>query len=250
MKKYLSMLVLFLFLSLQVYADLLTTLGGVNTLLYGVAAGIAALMITMHLVRWKTAENSNEREEAKKGIIHVILALILIMIAGTLVGILFVKPPDVEAPLIIASSTTRLTTTTTGAASTTTEATSTTTTTTYIPPEKLLTAKNLVDCVRAKNGKLQTVVPVSGCAHCRHIKCMVFGKETQAPVGPGLVQYFRLPRIETSVGPYWIKADGTREPGCKTMPQINDYYGCDLVPVPGHTYYQCREYDRMIQFDC
>jgi hypothetical protein len=50
-------------------------------------------MISLHAVKWKTAENPREREEAKKGIIGVILALLLIMIAATLVSLLFSKPP-------------------------------------------------------------------------------------------------------------------------------------------------------------
>jgi hypothetical protein len=241
MKRYISMLVLFLFLSLQVYAEILTTLGGVNTLLYGVATGIAALMITMHLVRWKTAENSNEREEAKKGIIHVILALILIMIAGTLVVVLFVKPPEVEAPLLIASSTTQLTTT---------QAATSTTTTTTIPPEKLLTAENLVTCINSKNGRLDSIVPVSGCPQCRLIKCKVFGKEIDPPVGPGLPQYNRMNKRQVTVGPLFIRADGQRIAGCHTMPQINDFFGCDLIPVPEHVYKECREDPGPIVMDC
>ena len=83
-----------LILSLPVFADIIDTIGGVNTVLYGIAAGIAALMVTIHAIKWKTAENPAEREEAKKGIISVILALMLIMIAATLVGVLFAKPPD------------------------------------------------------------------------------------------------------------------------------------------------------------
>ncbi len=84
---------LILLLSLPAFADIIDTIGGVNTVLYGIAAGIAALMITLHAIRWKTAENPSEREEAKKGIISVILAIVLIMIAATLVSLLFSKPP-------------------------------------------------------------------------------------------------------------------------------------------------------------
>jgi heme O synthase-like polyprenyltransferase len=94
MKKAVNILILFFFLSQQAYAGILETIGGINTLLYGIAAGIAALMITMHAVKWKTADNPNDREEAKRGIINVILALILIMIAATIVRLLFIKPPE------------------------------------------------------------------------------------------------------------------------------------------------------------
>ena len=74
------------------WASFEETVGGVNNLLYGVAAGIAALLITLHIVRWKTAENTADRNEAKKGIINVIIGLIVIMIAATLVTMLFSKP--------------------------------------------------------------------------------------------------------------------------------------------------------------
>jgi hypothetical protein len=245
MKKPVKLLILFFLLSQQAHADILATIGGVNTLLYGVAAGIAALMIAMHAVKWKTAENPSDREAAKKGLINVILALVLIMIAAALVGVAFVKPPAPEAPpTTTLKNATHLTTTTTKTTTTTT------TTTTTIPPEKLLTAKNLVDCINAKNGRLDSIVPVSGCPQCRLIKCKVFGKEIDPPVGPGLPQYFNMTRRAVTVGPYFIRADGQRITGCHTMPQINDFFGCDLVPVPEHVYKECREDPGPIAMDC
>lgn len=92
MKRYLIITLLF-YLSMQTYAEIFDTIGGVNNILYGIAAGIATLMITMHAVKWKTADNPNDREEAKKGIMSVILAIILIIVAATLVTLLFRKPP-------------------------------------------------------------------------------------------------------------------------------------------------------------
>jgi uncharacterized membrane protein YidH (DUF202 family) len=68
------------------------TVGGVNNVLYGIAAGIAALLIAIHAVRWKTAESPNDREEAKKGIFNVILGIVVIIVAATLVALLFRKP--------------------------------------------------------------------------------------------------------------------------------------------------------------
>jgi type IV secretory pathway VirB2 component (pilin) len=73
------------------------TVGGVNNVLYGVAAGIALLLITLHAVKWKTAENPTDREEAKKGMINVVIGLIVIMIAATLVTMLFSKPDNSSA---------------------------------------------------------------------------------------------------------------------------------------------------------
>lgn len=68
------------------------TVGGVNNLLYTVAAGIAMLLIMLHIVSWKIAQTPADREEAKKGIINVIIGLIVIIIAATLVTLLFSKP--------------------------------------------------------------------------------------------------------------------------------------------------------------
>ncbi len=235
-----------LLLSLPVSADIIETIGGMNTVIYGIAAGIAALMITLHAVKWKTAENPGDREDAKRGIINVILGLVLIMIAASLVSVVFVKPPEPDVPPTT-------TTTTEPAQSTTTTirvTTTTTTTTTTIPPEKLLTAKNLVDCINSKGGKLQSIVPVSGCPKCRLIKCKVFGKETDPPVGPGLVQYHRLDIVEANIGPYFILANGTRMVGCHTMPEINNFFACGLIPLPGHKYYECKEDPGIIKMDC
>lgn len=246
MKRPVKLLTLFFFLSQQVHADILATIGGVNALLYGVAAGIAALMIARHAVKWKTAENPGDREAAKKGMINVILALVLIMIAAALVGVAFVKPPEPEAPPTTTMKNVTYRTTTTLTKTTTT----TTTTTTTIPPEKLLTAENLVNCINSKNGRLDSIVPVSGCPQCRLIKCKVFGKETDPPVGPGLPQYYRMNRRAVTVGPFFIRADGSAKAGCHTMPQLNDFFGCDLVPVPGHEYKLCREDLGPIVMDC
>ena len=95
MKKYYkesAILFLIYVCSCTCWATFEETVGGVNNLLYGVAAGIATLLIALHIVRWKTAENTTDREEAKKGIINVIIGLIVIMIAATLVTLLFSKP--------------------------------------------------------------------------------------------------------------------------------------------------------------
>ena len=73
------------------YASFEESVGGVNNILYGISAGIAVLIITLHLVRWKTAENPTDREEAKKGIFNVILGIIVIIVAAIVVSLLFKK---------------------------------------------------------------------------------------------------------------------------------------------------------------
>ena len=74
--------------------DILQTIGGVNNMLYGIAAGIAVLMITFHAIRWKTAGGPAEREEARRGIINVVLGLIIIILAATIVSMVYVIPPS------------------------------------------------------------------------------------------------------------------------------------------------------------
>jgi len=393
------LIVLLLGLSTASAEDFIQAIGGFNLLLYGVAAGIAALMIVFHAIRWKTASGPADRDAAKKGITNVILGLALIIIAASVVNLLYQKPnvllvagascnqldgwytikglgptcsgngvctDTVEksersytlsgggcvyaeksikiecavavkpcpagqtcqngvcsggaAPscdmldgwytskslgptcvggkqcldtvekvyrdyylsagscqyaetqrktecastlkdcpqgakcdngfCIAPTATTQGSGVTTVQQSTSTTTTSTTTTSTTIPPEKLLTAKNLVDCINSKNGKLQSIEPVSGCAHCRLIKCKVFGKETDPPVGPGLQEYYRLDIIKEDMGPIWIRADGKKTSGCMMMPQISDFFGCGLVPVPGHAYKKCEEDPGVINFDC
>jgi tetrahydromethanopterin S-methyltransferase subunit G len=83
---------LFLLAAAASAQDISETVGGLNNLLYGVAAGIAALMITFHAIKWKTADGAIERDAAKRGILNVILGLILIIIAAALVEMVYKKP--------------------------------------------------------------------------------------------------------------------------------------------------------------
>ncbi|ODS42050.1 MAG: hypothetical protein MSIBF_01505 [Candidatus Altiarchaeales archaeon IMC4] len=66
-----------------------STISYVIKILYAVAAGIAALMITFHGFRWLTADSPEARADAKRGIAFVILGLIVIAIAFTLVEVLY-----------------------------------------------------------------------------------------------------------------------------------------------------------------
>jgi hypothetical protein len=93
-KHYKNLAVLFLICacSCNSCASFEEIVGGVNNLLYGVAGGIALLLIMLHILRWKTADSTIERNEAKKGIINVIIGLIVIIVAATLVTLLFSKP--------------------------------------------------------------------------------------------------------------------------------------------------------------
>ena len=61
-------------------------IGNINSVLYGIAAGIAILLIAIHGIRWKLADSPEAKEEAKRGILNVILGLAIIIIAATLVA--------------------------------------------------------------------------------------------------------------------------------------------------------------------
>ncbi len=78
------------------------TVADMISLLYGIAAGFAVLLIVVHGVKWKTATNPAAREEAKKGIIMVILALLIIIIAGTIVTMIYKLPAAQPHPTITA----------------------------------------------------------------------------------------------------------------------------------------------------
>ena len=48
-----GLVITILSITYQAYAaNILETVGGLNNLVYGIAAGLAALMITLHAVRW------------------------------------------------------------------------------------------------------------------------------------------------------------------------------------------------------
>jgi hypothetical protein len=223
-------------------ADIIETAGGLNNLIYGIAAGLAALMITLHAIRWKTADNLSDREEAKKGMINVILALILLMIAGAAISAIYVKPPESEPatttriPTTRAPPTTAIVTTTIATTSTTTITTSTTTTT--INPAKLLTATNLARCINRAGGKL--ISDPLRCHPCLHQK-MAFVNDA----ADGQAAYDNLDKPHPSGGiPRWewtSNGDFNRIVGCQSFYVLNGQYmfDCKLIPVPGHVYQTC-----------
>ncbi|MEM4347061.1 MAG: pilin [Candidatus Altiarchaeota archaeon] len=119
----------------------------INTVLYGIAAGIAILMITFYGIKWKISESSQDREEAKRGILNVIFGLAIIIIAGNLVGLILgpTPPGGTTTTTLPGGTTTRLTTTritTTMPGWTTTSAE--TTTTAYVT-----TSTTLIECYQA-----------------------------------------------------------------------------------------------------
>ena len=243
-----SVFLIFCIISPAYAADIIETVGGLNNLLYGIAAGIAALMITLHAVKWKTADNPSDREEAKRGIINVILALMLIMIAATVISVIYVTPPSTEpstttrTPTTHAPPTTHITTTTTTTTSTSTTTTTTTsTTTTTLDPATWLTATNLANCIKSK-GMLYTDPP--NCVHCQD-EADLWANEA-APVGPGASDLASInqssswnnPPNPCGAMPCW-KTQTSQSAGCKDFITLNQLYGCGLNQVTPHTYLTC-----------
>ena len=225
-------------------ADILETVGGLNNLVYGIAAGLAALMITLHAIRFKTADNPNDREEAKRGIINVILALLLIIVAGAVISVIYVKPPETEPPTTSRVPTTRAppptTTTTTTLATTSTTTTSTTTTT--INTSTLLTAHNLANCIKNGPNKGMLYTDPPHCGHCMDEKNL-WANEA-APVGPGAGDLASINQSSSWTNPCsnsmpcW-KTKTSQSAGCKDFPTLNTLYGCGLTKVANHTYLPC-----------
>ncbi len=237
-----SIFLIFCIISPAYAEDIIETVGGLNNLLYGIAAGLAALMITLHAIRWKTADNPSDREEAKRGIINVILALILIMITAAVISVIYVTPPVTEPstttriPTTMAPPTTHTTTTTLATTTTTTTTTSTTTTTISAT---LLTADNLANCINATGGMLYTNPP--NCVHCRD-EANLWANET-APVGPGAAALASIPQSSNWTNPCggmpcWT-TQSSQSGGCLDFPTLNQLYGCGLTNVTNHTYLTC-----------
>lgn len=229
--------VLIVFLSLQAHASILGTLGDANALLYGVAAGIAALMMAVHAVKWKTSDNANDRELAKKGMINVMLAVMLILIAASLVSIVFRTPQEPAVPPTTTQGNQSHSTTTTILKVTTTSTTTSTTTTT-INPAKLLTAANLVKCINRAGGKL--ISNPQTCHPCMHQK-LVFVNDG----ADGQAAYNSLDKPTPSGGiPRWewtSNGEPKKVTGCQTFSTLNGahMFNCKLIPVPGHNYQAC-----------
>ena len=57
----------------------------IENIIFGIAAGLAILMIGLSGVRLMSSRDPEERENAKKGIIYVVLALIVIVVTTKLV---------------------------------------------------------------------------------------------------------------------------------------------------------------------
>jgi hypothetical protein len=65
-------------------------LNSVRTVLYIVAGGIGVVVITLQGIKWAgSADDPGARKQAKEGIIHAIVGLIIVLVAIALVSMIF-----------------------------------------------------------------------------------------------------------------------------------------------------------------
>lgn len=68
------------------------TIGDVQSILNAVGSALGAVMIAWEGIKWMAAENPAEREDAKKGIIYVMIGLVLLKSSERIVRFLLVIP--------------------------------------------------------------------------------------------------------------------------------------------------------------
>ena len=67
-----------------------TVLGNIRDLLYAIAGGVAAVVITLQGIKWAgSAEDPGARKQAKQGIIHAVVGLIIVLLAVWIVVMVF-----------------------------------------------------------------------------------------------------------------------------------------------------------------
>jgi type IV secretory pathway VirB2 component (pilin) len=61
-------------------------------IIFGVSVGVAVLMIVLNGLKWMTSDDEGDRAEAKTAMIYAGVALLILMLAGALVGLMFSAP--------------------------------------------------------------------------------------------------------------------------------------------------------------
>ncbi len=79
------LLLLLLITSLRVGASEMADLDELNTALVTVAAAMGVLMIAIQGLKWITSDSPQDRAEAKKGLIYILLGLLVVAIAAQIV---------------------------------------------------------------------------------------------------------------------------------------------------------------------
>jgi succinate dehydrogenase hydrophobic anchor subunit len=77
--------------SAQATDPLSSNLQTINNIIYAIATALAALMIMIHGIKFLLADSPQGRKDAKDGIIYVIAALIVIVLATVLVETIYVQ---------------------------------------------------------------------------------------------------------------------------------------------------------------
>jgi hypothetical protein len=223
--------------------DFMGTLSNINNVFYGTVAGIAVVMLAFQAIKYKTAQDPRDRDEAKRGVIMIIIGLILAALAGAAVNILISNNPSASGGyngVIVKMSTTSEKETTrrisTTARTATTSAGGTTgTLSPYLIPE------SLAKCIKSK-GDLYSAG--SGCPNCVR-QLNVFSKDT---AGNGQYWYTWMSpgpgpapdrTCQCTVYPCWCYKSGTAIDNCHTFSELNTFWGCGLICSPGYTYYDC-----------
>jgi hypothetical protein len=99
-----------------------------------------------------------------------------------------------------------------------------------------------VDCINSRGGIFYTLG--AGCDGCVAQEG-VFENEKTAPVGPGAQEFARITtqgsKSPTACYPtwYWPAKNKDNGCGCYSFKELNNFYECNLTPVPGHTYQTC-----------
>jgi hypothetical protein len=75
----------------QAYERICTVLDNIGFLLYMIAGAIGIVVIVLQGIKWAgSAEDPGARKQAKQGIIHAIIGLIIVLLAVSIVRIVFV----------------------------------------------------------------------------------------------------------------------------------------------------------------
>jgi formate-dependent nitrite reductase membrane component NrfD len=65
-------------------------LSNIQWMLYMIAAGVGVVVITLQGIKWTgSAEDPGARKQAKQGIIHAVVGLLIVLMAVWIVGLVF-----------------------------------------------------------------------------------------------------------------------------------------------------------------
>ena len=226
--------------------DIMQTMASVSNLLYGIAAGVAVLMLAYGAFLWKTTDDPGARESGKRVVLAVLAGIALIIVASSAVNMTYKKTTDTNVSVTVARITTTTVLTTTSRRPTTTSTTldtsTTTTSTTTTTRDTFLTAANLAYCI---NKQATLVTNPSGCSHCIALE------NVWIKSAGGQAAYNSLKKCEPPFSNLPPCGSGCPTlPGfcgggraiacdCNTFATLNIAFKCGLTCKPGYVYYNC-----------